>query len=72
MIIPGCEVRTKVTIIDDGIELTAGAKGIVIDIVTDTVTHKPMFVIDFFGKCIMGAFLDEIEAVKPIIRGEWV
>lgn len=72
MIIPGIEVETTVTIIEDGTEIKAGARGLVIDVVTDAVTEKPMFVIDFYGKCLMGAFLHEIIPVVPMIKGKWV
>ena len=71
MIIPGVEVQTRVRIIEDGLDIMPGQKGIVIDIVTDQITHKPMFVIDFYS-CIMGAFLNEIEPVVSATKGEWV
>lgn len=72
MITPGTEVKTTCRIMDDGCNINAGAIGKVLYIDKDMLTDKPWFIVQFNDNCIMGCFLNEVEAVEPIVKGEWV
>lgn len=72
MITVGAEVRTVVRIIEDVLDIAAGTSGIVVKITTDGFTQKPFIIVDFVVWGLVGCFLNEIEPVTPIVKGEWI
>ena len=71
MITAGVTVRLIFPINDEDFYVGAGTIGVVAGIKLCERTDKPMFIVDFpLGVC--GCYPEEIIAITPVVKGEWV